>query len=281
MSDQKHYRPVIASESDDRVSIEKEAFLIAEEPLEIRVNGAPYAVTMRTPGNEVELVAGFCLTEGIVDSFDEIGTIGFCQDGTGDTENVVTVSISAAAAGRMDRAGGTARSRVSITGCGICGVQTIEDLSVSLSRLQPGCTVEAGRIVELQYQMSDHQTLSRMTRGAHACALSDGKGRLLVVREDVGRHNALDKVIGYAMLNHIDTSSCVVMLSSRISFEMVQKAIRARFPIVAALSAATTLAVDLARRFDCTLVGLLRDRSMVVYTGAERIGMLDTKPDSP
>jgi FdhD protein len=118
--------------------------------------------------------------------------------------------------------------------------------------------------------MSNSQTLSRLTRSAHAVALSDAD-RLYVVREDVGRHNALDKVIGYAMLNGIDPRSCIVLLSSRISFEMVQKAVRAGISVVAAISAATTLAVDLALRFDCTLAGLLRDRSMVVYTGAERI----------
>jgi FdhD protein len=273
MSNQRHYRRVTASQLEDRASAEKDVLLIAEEPLEIRVNGEPYAVIMRTPGDEIELAAGFCLTEGIVDSFDEIEVIGFCPDTTAGGENVVTVTTSASAAERIDRTAALSRGRVSKTSCGICGVQTIEDLSPRLSRLPRGQMVPAEQIIELQYVMSDHQTLSRLTRGAHAAALS-GAGRLHVVREEVGRHNAVDKVIGHAMLNGVDFRSCVVLLSSRISFEMVQKAVRAGIPVIAAISAATTLAVDLSQRFNCTLVGLLRDRSMVVYTGAERIAPL-------
>ncbi len=269
MSDQKYYRRVTVSQFEDQGPIEKEVLLIVEEPLEVRVNGIAYAVLMRTPGNEIELAAGFCLTEGIVDSFEEIDAIGFCPDAGEDEENVVTVTTNAFAAERIVSTAGLSRNRVSRTGCGICGVQTIEDLTLRLSCLPGGYTVPAERIIELQYVMSDHQALSRLTRSAHAVALSDNR-RLHVVREDVGRHNALDKAIGYAMLNGVDLRSSVVLLSSRISFEMVQKAVRAGIPVVAAISAATSLAVDLALRFDCTLAGLLRDRSMVVYTGAEK-----------
>jgi len=260
-----------ASFSMDRPETENEVLVIVEEPLEIRVNGEPYAVLMRTPGDEIELALGFCLTEGIVDSFDEIEGIGFCPDATGDAENVVNVAAKSPAdpeRGPIDR---PSRSRVANTGCGICGVRTIDDLSTRLTKLPPGSSVSAQRIIELQYLMSDGQTLSRLTTGTHAVALSGTDGRLHVVREDVGRHNALDKVIGYAMLHGVDLRSCLALLSGRISFEMVQKAVRAGIPVLAAISAATSLAVSLARRFDCTLVGRLRDRSMTVYTCPDRI----------
>jgi FdhD protein len=260
-----------ASFSEDRTYIEEGVFVIVEEPLEVRVNGTPYSVLMRTPGSEIELAVGFCLTEGIVDSFEEIESVGFCPDAAIGAENVVNVLAKPVAG----RGGGPIdlppRSRVANTSCGVCGVRTIDDLETRLTRLPPGCAVHADTIIELQYIMSDRQTLSRLTTGTHAAALSGTDGRLHVVMEDVGRHNALDKVIGYAMLHAIDLASCVALLSGRISFEMVQKAVRAGIPVVAAISAATSLAVNLARRFDCTLVGRLRGRSMTVYTCPERI----------
>ena len=260
-----------ASFSEDRSCVEEDVLVIVEEPLEIRVNGMPYAVLMRTPGSEIELAIGFCLTEGIVDAFEEIESVGFCPDATADAENVVNVAakpVTGREGGFIDP---PSRSRVASTACGICGVRTIDDLSMRLTRLPPGCKVPTETIIDLQYIMSDRQTLSRLTTGTHAAALSGVDGRLHVVREDVGRHNALDKVIGYAMLHGVDLRSCVALLSGRISFEMVQKAVRAGIPVVAAISAATSLAVSLARRFDCTLVGRLRDRSMTVYTCPERI----------
>ena len=260
-----------ASFYGDRARIEEDVLVIVEEPLEVRVNGTPYAVLMRTPGSEIELAVGFCLTEGIVDSFEEIESVGFCPDAAMGAENVVNVLAKPVAG----RGGGPidlpSRSRVANTSCGVCGVRTIDDLETRLTRLPPGCTVPADTIIELQYIMSDRQTLSRLTTGTHAAALSGIDGRLHVVMEDVGRHNALDKVIGYAMLHAIDLTSCVALLSGRISFEMVQKAVRAHIPVVAAISAATSLAVNLAQRFDCTLVGRLRGRSMTVYTCPERI----------
>ena len=270
-STQKDYLSVeAASFSKDRTCVEEDVLVIVEEPLEVRVNGTAYAVLMRTPGSEIELAVGFCLTEGIVDSFDEIESVGFCPDAAAGAENVVSVQVKAAVRrdGRPDL---PSRARVANTSCGVCGVRTIDDLEMQLTRLPAGCTVPAQTIVELQYLMSDRQTLSRLTTGTHAVALSGVDGGLHVVREDVGRHNAFDKVIGYAMRSGIDPSACVALLSGRISFEMVQKAIRARIPVVAAISAATSLAVSLAKRFDCTLVGRLRDRSMTVYTCPERI----------
>jgi FdhD protein len=267
----KSYRSVSATHQNDGCPSNSESTIIVEEPLEIRVNGKPYAVVMRTPGNEIELAAGFCLTEGIVDSFDEIGAIGFCTDAGTDSENVIAVTTQTSAPGSERNDRHPSRSRLSTTSCGLCGVQMISDLAVRLSILPSGSAVPLETIVWLQYLMSDRQKLSQLTRSAHATALSGADGTLYVVREDVGRHNALDKTIGYALMHKIDLTTCVALLSGRISFDMVQKAIRASIPVVAGISAATSLAVDLARQFNCTLIGLLRDKSMTIYSSPERI----------
>jgi FdhD protein len=269
--DHESYRRVPTNYRGDSAFVEGEALVIREEPLEIRIDGTPYAVVMRTPGNEIELAAGFCLTEGVVDSFSEIAAIGFCPDGGVDSENIVTVTTKPPTGGGERKAFLPSRSRVATTSCGLCGVQMIGDLAARLSVLSLNHTIPVERIIELQYLMSDQQKLSKLTRSAHATALSGIDGRLHVVREDVGRHNALDKVIGYALLHSIDPGECMVLLSGRISFDMVQKAIRASIPLVAAVSAATSLAVDLAREYNCTLIGLLRDQSMFVYTSPNRV----------
>ncbi|MBI5191088.1 MAG: formate dehydrogenase accessory sulfurtransferase FdhD [Nitrospirae bacterium] len=256
--------------------------LIVEEPLEIRVNGMPRAVVMRTPGYEMELAAGFCLTEGIVDSYAEIIGLDFCSNVSENAGNVVNVVVDPEyaldiAGGGCGPAGDTLRRDVSRTlpsrsSCGICGVRMLEDLDRRLMPLDAGPEVGMELLVSLQHRMLDHQRLFKTTRGGtHAVAHARMSGELIVVREDVGRHNALDKVIGHAMMEGIDCRDTVVLLSSRISFEMVQKAVRARIPVVAAVSAATTLAVELAGRMGCTLAGRLRERSMTVYTHPERI----------
>ncbi len=244
--------------------------LIVEEPLEIRISGLPYAVLMRTPGHEMELAAGFCLTEGIVDSFAEILSMGFCPDETGELKNIVQVIVKDAPQEDERRPG--PRALTSRSSCGLCGVRMLEDLDRRLSRLDGGPQIKADDLVRMQYDMLKMQDLFRTTRGgAHAVALAAAGGEIIVVREDLGRHNAMDKVIGHAMMNDIDCRRCVALISGRISFEMVQKAVRAGIAVVAAISAATSLAVNLAERMGCTLVGRLRDRDMVIYTHPSRI----------
>ncbi len=244
--------------------------LVVEEPLEIRVNGSPYAVVMRTPGHEMELACGFCLTEGIVDSFTDILSMGFCPDETGEMKNVVQVIVKNAP--QEDERSPGPRALSSMSSCGLCGVRMLEDIGRRLFPLEGGPQIKADDLVKMQYEMLKRQDLFRTTRGgAHAVALADAGGGIIVVREDLGRHNAMDKVIGHAMMNGIDCRRCVALISGRISFEMVQKAVRARIAVVAAISAATSLAVNLAERMGCTLAGRLRDRDMVIYTHPSRI----------
>jgi len=252
---------------------ETEIELAVEEPLEIRVNGEPYAVVMRTPGGEMELAAGFCLTEGIVDSFSEILTIGFCADaeGTQNIVNVMTASVSGAGGAAADPRKTSGRRLESRSSCGLCGVSMLEDINKKLIPPASGPRVRAKDLVKMQYVMAERQELQSRTKCAHAAALVRANGDPVVVREDIGRHNALDKAIGFALLNGLDCSDCIAMLSGRISFEMAQKAIRARIPIVAAVSAATALAAELAERLNCTLIGRLRGENMMIYTHPERI----------
>ncbi len=250
--------------------------LIVEEPLEIRINGDPFAVIMRTPGYEMELAAGFCFTEGIVDSFSEILTIGFCADSV-ESQNIVNVMIKKRVGGTPE--GGdpadprktSGRKLESRSSCGLCGVRMLDDINRNLAPLPDGPVVEAAGIVNMQYGMIEKQELQARTRGAHAVAIVRADGTLIAVREDVGRHNAMDKVIGHALMRGVDCAGCVAILSGRISFEMAQKAIRAGIPIVAAVSAATALAVQLAERLNCTLIGRLRNDDMTIYTHKERI----------
>ncbi len=270
-------RPVVRV--DDGAQVEQEDLVIVEEPLEIRVNGKPYAVVMRTPGHEMELAAGFCLTEGLVDSFTEILSMGFCAEAQDQMRNVVNVMCSSNTMASSASSGSTGaspapsghRTLASRSSCGICGVRMIEDLDHRVSALPEGGRFPVPSIVGLQQQMSGRQALWRLTGGTHAAALAKADGEVLVVREDVGRHNALDKVIGFAILGGINCQDSMVLLSGRISFEMVQKAARARIPVVVGVSAPTSLSVDLAESLRLTLVGRLRGSRMVIYTHPERI----------
>jgi len=266
---------ITALEVTGRENHNREIELIVEEPLEIRINGEPYATIMRTPGSEMELAAGFCFTEGIVDSFSDVLTMGFCTE-SGNAGNIVNVMTAAGNTGEKtaepaEPRKSSARRLESRSSCGLCGVTMLEDINRALLPLEDGPRIPAVDIVRMQYAMVEKQELQARTKGVHAVALVNLDGTPVVVREDVGRHNALDKAIGYALLRGIDCSGCVAVLSGRISFEMAQKAIRARIPIVAAVSAATALAVDLAERLNCTLIGRLRDDSMSIYTHKERI----------
>jgi FdhD protein len=246
-----------------------------EEPLEVRVNGEPLAVVVRTPGHEVELAAGFCLTEGIVDSFSEILTVGFCEEAGADVRNVVNVILGGPSirpgGGRTDGAAGPPLAPSSGANSSPCGVRILEDLELRMEALAPGPVFAARELFELQDQMVKRQGLRQLTLGTHAVALARLGGELLAVREDIGRHNALDKAIGFAMFREIDCAECVALLSGRISYELVQKAVRAGIHVVATVSSATGLAVELADRMNCTLAGQLRGSAMVVYTHPSRI----------
>lgn len=255
---------------DDRQSA-VEDHLTVEEPLEIRVNGAPVAVTMRTPGHDEELAAGFCLTEGIVSNADEIVRVAVCDDSSDD--NIVDVSLEDSDA--VHRAvENSQRATYLSSSCGLCGKQTldhIEQATRPFAHATPRIT--HAMLSELATAMRQRQTVFSRTGGLHSACLFDSTGSLIALREDIGRHNAVDKVIGHCLLQRRSdyAEKSILVISGRSSFEVVQKAAVARIPIVAAVSAPSSLATDLAKRLDMTLVGFLRESRFNIYHGGERL----------
>ncbi len=247
--------------------------LAPEEPLEIRVEGKSVAVVMRTPGHDHELAVGFLFTEGIIKTAKEVFDVSTCvvagAAGKGNAVDVALVNPGAFDFSKFSRHVFTSAS------CGICSRTSIDSV---LRRHKPlrdrGEHVAAAVLLGLPRRLSRHQETFRRTGGLHACALFDLQGKLLVAREDVGRHNALDKLIGWALLEkRLPLSSHIVLLSGRASFEMMQKSHAAGIPIVAAISAPSSLAVEFARESGQTLAGFIRGRSMNLYTGAGRVAM--------
>ncbi len=241
--------------------------LIGEEPLSIRVQGMPYAVIMRTPGDEKAHVAGFCLGEGIVDRPDDITNIAFCD---GEDTNVVTVTLTAdrrsQIAGHLDR-----RTYISQTSCGICGKSIVADLVQALNPVPDGKPLDARGALNRLIHLGDDQPLRAATRAAHAAAIYDREMERLFLAEDVGRHNALDKAIGSLFLEGRLPQARLLTLSSRISYELVQKAARARIPVILAVSRPTALAVELATALNMTLASLGKDDSLMIYCHGQRL----------
>lgn len=241
--------------------------LATEEPLEVRVAGpgegfASVAVTMRTPGHDLELAAGLLASEGLLG--DGIGAARACSD----DPNVVQVRLRSPL--RRDRL----RRRIEISSsCGLCGHTSIEELGQRCGPLPPGPTVAPQLLTTLPDRLREHQRLFASTGGLHAAAGFAADGTLLALREDVGRHNALDKLLGRAVLDPSAPRPAVVLLSGRASFELVQKAAVAGVPIVAAVSAPSSLAVDAARTLGVTLVGFLRGERANVYAHPQRLGL--------
>ena len=263
---------VVAVDGDD-VGPRRER-LAAEEPLEIRIAGpgdepVRVAVTMRTPGADFELAAGFLTTEGIVSSPDEIETIRYCGlDGLDEQRyNVVSVHLRVPFDAAVLQ-----RNFYATSSCGICGKASIDQIEVLAQPLAPGPVVERSVVESLPASLRAAQRVFEETGGLHAAGLFDAKGGLVVVREDVGRHNAMDKLVGQQLLEgRLPAAEHLVLVSGRASFELVQKAAVAGIPIMCAVSAPSTLAVDAARRLGMTLVGFLRERRFNVYAHPERI----------
>ncbi|MGI9239792.1 MAG: formate dehydrogenase accessory sulfurtransferase FdhD [Verrucomicrobiales bacterium] len=254
-------------ESGDSVVANDE--IACEEPLEIRVEGKSVAIVMRTPGHDEELTAGFLLSEGIVAGRGEIFEISQCPSQEGQQGNVIEVLLTDAS--RLDLAALT-RNVFTSSSCGICGKATIESVFQQFPPLGGDYGVAAEMILHYPDRLRSAQSTFDRTGGLHASALIDAAGEILVVREDVGRHNALDKVIGYALLNDLlPLSEYSLILSGRISFELVQKALSAGIPIVAGISAPSSLAVEFARESGQALIGFLRGQSMNIYAGTGRI----------
>lgn len=241
--------------------------LAREEPLEIRVNGRAVSVTMRTPGDDVELAVGFALTEGLVSAPCDIEAIR--SPALREPCNIVEVRLAAGV--RVDFEQLTRHVFVS-SSCGLCGKATIEAVHRRFPPLRSEIQVEARALLSLPERLRSAQASFARTGGLHAAGIFDLEGELLALFEDVGRHNAVDKALGHALLSsQLPLHRHVLMLSGRSSFEIMQKALAARIPVVAAVSAPSSLAVQFAERAGQTLIGFLRDGRMNVYSRAERV----------
>jgi len=264
--------PETRSSVEDHVAV--------EEPLEIRLcvqDGSTLryrsvSVTMRTPGADAELAAGFLFTEGILQSRDQIESIAPWGPVSGDAtaRNITLVRLAPGVAVDLRR---LERNFYAGSSCGVCGKASLDAVRIASlrGRLQHGIHVDAGVLYQLPDQLRRHQNDFALTGGLHAAALFSLDGRLLTVREDVGRHNALDKLIGRHFQDGSPMDQSLLLMSSRASFELVQKAVVAGIPILAAVGAPSSLAIELAHEFDLTLIGFLRDSRFNIYSGDHRI----------
>ncbi|MGV0597776.1 formate dehydrogenase accessory sulfurtransferase FdhD [Mycolicibacterium porcinum] len=248
--------------------------LVVEEPLEIRVDGAPITVTMRTPGADVELAQGFLLTEGLIARREDLVSVRYCRGANEDGVNTYNVLDATLAPNVPKPDVDVTRNFYTTSSCGVCGKASLDAVRLS-SKHCPGddpSTVSAAALSAMPAELRRAQKVFNSTGGLHAAALFTVDGDMLVVREDIGRHNAVDKVIGWALeQNQIPSSGTVLLVSGRASFELTQKAVMAGIPILAAVSAPSSLAVDLAGQSGLTLVAFLRGDSMNVYTRPDRV----------
>jgi FdhD protein len=255
-------------------------FLATEEPLEIRLVAGEHkktlAITMRTPGNDFELAAGFLLSEGVIHQREDISKITYCVDKDVAQEqryNIVNVFLRVK---ELPDLPSLERHFYTSSACGVCGKASLESLEIrDLKALESPLIVSASLLYTLPDKLRKSQGLFDVTGGLHAAALFNQQGELLALREDVGRHNAMDKLLGWAMLeNLLPLSEHLVLVSGRASFELAQKALVAGIPVFCSVSAPSSLALDVARRFNMTLVGFLRDERFNIYNGQTRV-MID------
>ncbi len=244
-----------------------------EEPLEVRLHGQPFAVIMRTPGADRELAAGFLLAERVIVGADDLGAIAHCTDGSADhPENVVNVTLADGAAASVERLLAGRRQVTTNSSCGMCGRRTIESLAADVPPIAADWRVTAALIAALPDRLRERQAVFDETGGLHAAGLFARDGQLVDVAEDVGRHNAVDKIVGRMLMREaLPLSDHLLCVSGRTSFEIVQKAIIAGIPIVAAVSAPSTLAVDLAQECGLTLIGFIRGDRFNIYAHPERV----------
>lgn len=250
----------------DSVGQPRSDAVAVEAPLELRFGGKPAVVLMRTPGHDDELIRGFLFHEGVIQSDDDIVSL----NGTGDGIEVI---LDIRHRPNLNRSG------FSNSSCGVCGKNSLESLKITSPRITSSMTVSRKVLTTLPERLRAAQTGFAETGGLHATGLFTSTGELLVLREDVGRHNAFDKACGWALTEgRLPLCNAIAVVSGRVSFELVQKAIVSGVPVIAAIGAPTSLAVDLAEEFGITLVGFVRERGFNVYAGAERVaeGRLDT-----
>ena len=247
--------------------------VVVEEPLEIRISGDTLAVTMRTPGSDRELVLGFLWAEGIISSVDDVAAIAHCgRPGTEGFGNTIEVTPAAGARLRLPEESAVRRGTLVSSACGVCGRTSIDDLLARCAPVGAGGRMGAGAVARAAAALRGRQPLFARSGGCHAASLVTREGEHLATFEDVGRHNAVDKLVGSRLLARaIPASDHALLVSGRTSFEIVQKAVAAGIPIVIGVSAASSLAVDVARRAGVTLVGFTRGEAFFVYAGEERI----------
>jgi len=254
----RHVGPTARADSDH---------VVIEEPLEVRIGRTSVVVTMRTPGHDAELAAGFLVSEQVVRSPAEIDDIAACPEAT--NGNIVTLTLAKSA--NVDL-GALKRNFYATSSCGLCGKASIEQLRKTIPRISASDKVRPELIPALPRRMRGEQPVFDLTGGLHAAALFDFNGRPLCIREDIGRHNAVDKLIGWAALDdRLPLDNAILLVSGRAGFEIVQKAAVAGIPIVVAVSAPSSLAIDLATETNLTLIAFARENRFVVYSAPERV----------
>ena len=251
-------------------------FVAIEEPLQIMVDGVPVAVLMRSPGDEKELAAGFCISEGIIERLDDIGLVRHCgssigrqnveSDDLGESRNVVNIMTLRQEASRDD----PRRDVLRLIRSG-CGRSDASELAVTLKPVETAICVPQSVIAGLSRTLIASQKAYRQSGGIHAVAIFDLAGKLVAMGEDIGRHNAIDKAIGRCLMRRIPLNDKILYSTGRASYEMVVKAVRVGLPVVVSRSSATTLAIDLAEQLNCTLIGYARGERLTIYAHIERV----------
>jgi len=266
--------PVRVTRVSDKGSAERADRVATEEPLEIRVartgeEAVPLAITMRTPGNDFELAVGLLVSEGVVRNFEDVVSARYCTDGT-QLYNTVTVDLHRTV--RLNREH-LARNLTMTSACGVCGKATLETIRADACPVvSPGPLVAADAVARMPETLRSRQRVFDATGGLHAAGLFDAVGELLLLREDVGRHNAVDKIVGaLQMQDALPAEDRVLVVSGRASFEIMQKAAMAGIPFVSAVGAPSSLAVDVAEEFGLTLCGFVRNGGFNVYAGEQRV----------
>jgi FdhD protein len=243
-----------------------------EEPLEVRLHDRPFAVIMRTPGADAELAAGFLLAERVIHDADDLGTIEHCVDADAAAGNIINVTLANGSADALDRLLADRRQVTTSSSCGLCGRRTIESLAADVAPIAAAWTIAGATISTLPERLRERQAVFDETGGLHAAGLFARDGELVDVAEDVGRHNAVDKIVGRMLMRDaLPLSNHLLCVSGRTSFEIVQKAIFAGVAIVAAVSAPSSLAIELAEQYGVTLVGFIRGDSFNIYAHPHRI----------
>jgi FdhD protein len=264
-------REVMVSRHD---AADRRDLVAVEEPMEVRVNGASFAVIMRTPGADRDLAAGFLFAEDVIRTADEVGTIEYCQDTTDEgRDNTINVTVIGAAVTRLAERLGERRQVMMTSSCGLCGRRTIESLQARVATVDGDWTVTPQLIASLPDRLRQSQAVFESTGGLHAAGLFDRAGVLQLSAEDVGRHNAVDKIVGRTLLaGKHPLQHSILLVSGRTSFELVQKALLAGIPLLAAVSAPSSLAIDLAQHAGITLCGFVRGPQFNIYSHRRRIG---------